>query len=129
MLVLGLNATNYSNIDKSISRMMPLIILSVLVIISLVIWWIIDIIKVLTEREKGSKDVPIMESKKYQSAALLFNIFGGIFGFDRFYLGYRMNGILKMMTFGGFYILNVVDLISIYSGNIKDSQNTELLID
>ena len=96
--IISLNATNYSNIDKSISRMMPLIILSVLVIISLVIWWIIDIIKVLTEREKGSKDVPIMESKKYQSAALLFNIFGGIIGFDRFYLGYRMNGILKMMT-------------------------------
>jgi TM2 domain-containing membrane protein YozV len=44
---------------------------------------------------------------------MLLSIFLGIFGIDRFYLGYPFLGILKFASFGGFVVGNLVDIILI----------------
>ena len=46
-------------------------------------------------------------------AALLFSILLGGIAVDRFYLGYVGTGILKLITFGGFGIWWLIDLILI----------------
>ena len=45
--------------------------------------------------------------------ALLLSIFLGCFGIDRFYMGYIWQGILKLITGGGFGIWWLIDLILI----------------
>jgi TM2 domain-containing membrane protein YozV len=44
-------------------------------------------------------------------AALLLSILVGSLGIDRFYMGYIGLGILKLITFGGFGIWWLIDLI------------------
>jgi len=45
--------------------------------------------------------------------ALLLSIFLGSLGIDRFYMGYIGTGILKLITFGGFGIWALIDIILI----------------
>jgi len=45
--------------------------------------------------------------------ALLFSIFLGSLGIDRFYMEYVGTGILKLLTFGGFGIWWLIDLVLI----------------
>jgi len=46
-------------------------------------------------------------------AALLFAILLGGIAVDRFYMGYIGTGILKLITFGGFGIWYIIDIILI----------------
>ena len=52
---------------------------------------------------------------------ILLSIFLGSLGIDRFYLGKIGTGILKLITFGGFGIWWLIDLIIVVSGKMKDS--------
>ncbi|KAH3767577.1 ADP-ribosylation factor 1 [Pelomyxa schiedti] len=45
--------------------------------------------------------------------ALGLSLFLGIFGIDRCYLGYPTLGVIKFLTFGGFLVMYVYDIISI----------------
>jgi TM2 domain-containing membrane protein YozV len=58
--------------------------------------------------------------KKNWIAALLLSVLVGSFGVDRFYLGKVGTGILKLVTFGGFGVWWLIDIIMIATRTIKD---------
>lgn len=66
-----------------------------------------------------------ISGKKWQTA-LALSVFLGILGFDRFYLGKIGTGILKLLTWGGFGIWWIIDIITIASGKMTDSRGRSL---
>ena len=59
--------------------------------------------------------------------ALLLSIFLGGLGVDRFYLGKVGTGVVKLLTFGGFGIWYLVDILLIASGSMADKWGRELV--
>jgi TM2 domain-containing membrane protein YozV len=64
----------------------------------------------------------------YQTAVLL-SIFLGMFGVDRFYLGYIAFGVIKLCTFGVLFIGYLIDMILIITQTLKPSDNSEYIVD
>jgi len=66
-------------------------------------------------KSTNMKRTPKMGGKKPKKwlVALLLSILLGSLGVDRFYIGYIGTGILKLITFGGFGIWWLIDLILI----------------
>ena len=62
---------------------------------------------------------------KSKVVALILSIFLGELGIDRFYLGYIVTGILKLITCGGFGIWWLIDLIMIATGKLKPKDGSE----
>lgn len=58
--------------------------------------------------------------------ALLLCFFVGFLGIHRFYVGKVGTGILQIITFGGFGIWVLVDLIMIILGKFEDSNGVAL---
>jgi hypothetical protein len=71
-------------------------------------------------------DIPGLLSEKEWIVALLLSALLGTLGIDRFYLGYTLLGVLKLITLGGCGIWWVIDLILIAVGNLKDAQGLPL---
>lgn len=64
-----------------------------------------------------------MKTKSKQTA-LFFSIFTGVLGVDRFYLGYTVSGIIKLLTVGGFGIWALIDLIRIAVDSIRPADGS-----
>lgn len=73
-------------------------------------------------------DIDFPQSNKSQTITLVLSIFLGGLGLDRFYLGHVGLGFLKLITFGGFGIWWLIDIILIASKNVKDSNGLPLKI-
>ncbi len=64
--------------------------------------------------------------KKQYMVALLLSVFLGGLGVDRFYLGYTVLGIVKLVTAGGCGIWWLIDLILIATKKLKDAIGNDL---
>jgi TM2 domain-containing membrane protein YozV len=56
---------------------------------------------------------------KDPAVALVLSFVFGSFGIDRFYLGHIILGILKLITFGGFFIWTIIDWFLIMGSTRK----------
>ncbi|EDO43932.1 predicted protein [Nematostella vectensis] len=61
--------------------------------------------------------------------ALLLSIFLGMFGIDRFYLGYPAIGLLKFCTLGFFFIFQLVDVLLIATQIVGPADGSDYVID
>lgn len=71
-------------------------------------------------------EIPGVYSDKDWLTAVLLSFFVGIFGIDRFYLGYTGLGVLKLITFGGCGIWALIDLILIALNSVSDANGLPL---
>ena len=60
-----------------------------------------------------TKDCPLNSNGYSYELALLLSVLFGIFGVDRFYLGYPALGVLKLFSFGGLLIWWLIDIVLI----------------
>lgn len=60
-----------------------------------------------------------MRNEKSRIVATVLSFCFGVFGVDRFYLGYTALGVVKLFTCGGFGIWWLIDLIRISIGNLE----------
>ncbi len=61
---------------------------------------------------------PYRGDKSFVVAIILSVLLGGL-GVDRFYLGYVFLGILKLLTFGGFGIWYLIDILLIATNSLR----------
>lgn len=69
---------------------------------------------------------PQNDTRRHFLAVFFLSFMWGTFGVDRFYLGKVGTGLLKLVSFGGFGIWVIVDLVLIMSGAMRDKQGQEM---
>ena len=72
-----------------------------------------------TNLEIHTKKIP---RQRHFLILFFFSFMWGVFGVDRFYMGLIGTGILKLVTFGGFGIWALTDMIVIMTGTFRDKQ-------
>jgi TM2 domain-containing membrane protein YozV len=73
--------------------------------------------------------VDLNVSERNWLVTLLFVIFLGTLGIHRFYVGKIGTGILMLITFGGFGVWTLIDLIIIAMGQFKDIDGKVLKVE
>lgn len=63
-------------------------------------------------------------AQKSKQTAMLFSIFTGVLGVDRFYLGYTALGIFKLLTAGGAGIWALIDFIRIGVDSLRPADGS-----
>ena len=61
--------------------------------------------------------------------AILLSVFLGIFGVDRFYLGYPGMGLIKLSTCGMFFVGYLTDIILIATHSLRPSDGSHYVVD
>ena len=75
------------------------------------------------------QQVPCKFTNGYNfDTALLLSVFLGMFGVDRFYLGYPAMGLLKFSTLGFFFIGHLVDIILIATQTLGPADGSHYVI-
>lgn len=73
--------------------------------------------------------VPCRWTNGYKfETALLLSVFLGMFGVDRFYLGYPAIGLLKFSTMGFFFLGQLIDILLIALQVVKPSDGSEYIM-
>lgn len=85
-----------------------------------------QVLDVETNRTYTASQIPGVFSEKEYLIAVLFSIFLGYFGVDRFYMGQVGMGIGKLLTFGGCGIWYLIDIILIATRSSNDAQGRPL---
>lgn len=68
-----------------------------------------------------------MNNQKSWVITLLLCLFLGGFGIHRFYTGHIVSGIIMLITFGGFGIWALIDLVLIICKKFKTKDGYELI--
>lgn len=66
------------------------------------------------------------ESKKLRATAFLLCFFLGGFGAHRFYVGKVGTAVLQVLTFGGFGVWTLIDLVLIATGTFTDKKGKQV---
>lgn len=86
----------------------------------------------LSDQERMQFDVQMSGKERNPSTALILSVLLGGVGVDRFYVGDVGLGVLKLFTFGGFFIWWVIDLFLISNAarrrNVKTAQEIHAAI-
>ncbi|HEV8051684.1 MAG TPA: DUF1731 domain-containing protein, partial [Parachlamydiaceae bacterium] len=85
------------------------------------------VVDLLKEEEKKMEIQDGTKSQKSFIATLLFCIILGTFGVHRFYVGKIGTGILMLITFGGFGIWWLIDMILIICMRFRDKKDLLIL--
>ncbi len=65
-------------------------------------------------------------SDRSRGVALALGFFGGVFGLHRFYVGKPQTGIAMLLTFGGFGVWWLYDMVLLVSGEFRDANGLPL---
>lgn len=85
-----------------------------------------QVIDIQNKRTYVASQIPGVFSDKEYMVALLFSIFLGYLGIDRFYMGQVGIGIGKLLTLGGCGIWYLIDIILIATRSSNDSTGLPL---
>jgi hypothetical protein len=76
--------------------------------------------KLFNKKINKSLDKAVLHGgDKSHTAAILLALFVGGLGIHRFYLGYTWQGVVQLLTLGGFGIWALIDLIRIITGDLQ----------
>ena len=83
-----------------------------------------------TKTNYFTRDIDCKWTNGYHfDTALMLSIFLGMFGVDRFYLGYPAIGLLKFSTLGFFFLGHLLDIILIASQIVGPADGSNYVID
>ncbi|XP_052831854.1 TM2 domain-containing protein CG10795 [Octopus bimaculoides] len=82
------------------------------------------------ESQKFTRHLPCKWTNGHSfETALLLSIFLGMFGVDRFYLGYPAIGLLKFSTLGFMFLGQLIDILLIATQVVKPADGSDYVID
>ena len=71
------------------------------------------------EKKEVTTFTALANSGKSQVSALILAVLIGTLGIHRFYLGYTWQGVVQLLTLGGFGIWALIDIIRIATGDLQ----------
>ena len=91
------------------------------------IWTLIDLIMIITgdfkdQYNRPLNHPPVMGGNRSWTTTVFLCMFLGTLGVHRFYTGRVVSGIFMLLTFGGFGVWTLIDLIMVYTDSFKDDK-------